>query len=371
MSALALLCAAAPAAGDIIVIDDTTVGTLYDGLVDGFPNLATFDGTADLAGNTLGVGLQDGVTEERGIAEMPLDDLSSFGSADIVTATLTFNIDDIVTTFGPGTSFDGTAPETIVLFSYAGNGSIDLADYQNVIGAPLAVVPTTTAGVITDATLAISGPVFFDVDVTAALKGALDASDTHFGIVWATQDDLSFASLDNLGDGSAGPPGVGGSSMPFLTIETVSTEPPVFSKDESNCQKTIGKEGAKILATADKELTKCFERVLKAAAAGTNPADEEDACRKALDQADPASKLSKALVKLGDKIVSKCAGISPSDVGSPCDGGAVDFSETAECIGATSVALAEEAVRSRYASGCNLLSAVGLEGDFPGVCLVP
>ncbi len=368
--AISLACVGT-ARADTIVIDDTTVGTLYDGLVDGFPGLATFDGTADLTGNTLGVGLQDGVTEERGIAEMPLASLAGLTSGDIVSATLTFNIDDIVTTFGPGTSFDGTAPETIVLFNYAGNGSIDLADYQNVVGAPLAVVPTTIHGVITDATLAVSGPLFFDVDVTAALQSALDAADTHLGIVWATQDDLAFASLDDLGEGSAGPPGVGGSSMPFLTIETASSEPPVLSKNELDCQKTIGKEGSKLLASADKELTKCFDKILKAVSAGKDAADQEAACRKGLDPADPASKLSKARTKLADKIAQKCASIAPADIGSPCDGGATTIGDTTTCVADAAIGLAEEAVRGRYAAGCDLLAAVGLDGDFPGVCLAP
>lgn len=372
IAAAAILTVSVGAAqADTIVIDDTTVGTLYDGLVDGFPGLAPFDGTADLAGNTLGVGLQNGVTEERGIAEVPLASLAGLTSDDIASATLTFNIDDIVTTFGPGTSFDGTAPETIVLFHYAGNGSIDLADYQNVIGAPLSVVPTTSHGVITDASLAVTGPLFFDVDITAALQGALDSADTHFGLVWATQDDLAFASLDNLGEGSSGPPGVGGSSMPFLTIETVSSDPPVFASDELNCQKTIGKEGSKLLVAAEKELTKCFDKVLKAVSAGKPAAGQETSCRKGLDAADPASKLSKGRAKLEGKVASKCDGVAPATIGSPCDVGATTIGDTATCVADEAIALAQEAVRGRYASGCDLLVAVGLDADFPGVCLAP
>jgi hypothetical protein len=144
----------------VIVIDDGTGCTLYDAVLDGFPPIAPQDGTADFAGNALGIALQSGVTEERGIAELPLQPLTDLGlgSSDIDAATLTFNVDDVVSTFGPGTAFDGTAAETIVLFGYSGNGTIDLADFGNVVGAPLAVVDTTPFGVITDASLATSGP---------------------------------------------------------------------------------------------------------------------------------------------------------------------------------------------------------------------
>jgi len=363
--------AADAARADTIVIDDTTVGSLFDGLIDGFPGLATFDGTADLAGNALGVGLQNGVTEERGIAEVPLAPLAGLGSPDIASATLTFNIDDVVTTFGPGTNFDGTAPETLVLFSYSGDGVIDLSDYQNVAGAPLAVVDTTSAGVITDASLAASGPIFFDVDVTAALQAALDSADTHFGIVWATQDDLAFASLDNLGNGSSGPPGVGGSRMPFLTIETVASAPPVLSKQERSCQKILGSEGRKLLSTVDKELTKCLDKVLAAVAAGKDPTDQKATCRKGLDAADPASKIAKARAKLLDKIATKCAGVTPSDLDSPCNTAAATIGATATCLADQSTLLAEEAVRLRYAAACDLLTAVGLDTDFTAICLAP
>ena len=207
----AVFCVSVPARADVIVLDQNTVGTLYDGLLDGFPSVFTFDGIADGAGNALAVALQDGVTEERAIGEIALQSLIDAGvtASDVDEAVLTFNIDDVLSTFGPGTTFDGAAAETIVLFNYAGNGTIDLADYENVVGAPLAVVDT-----VAEATLAGSGPVFFDVDVTAALKAHLDAGESFMGIVWATQDDGSGTSLDDLGDGSAGPPGVGGSSMP-------------------------------------------------------------------------------------------------------------------------------------------------------------
>ncbi len=260
----------AESGADVIVIDSTTAGTLIDGLLDGFPNAAPFDGNADFAGNAFAVALKNGVTEERGIAELPLQSLGDAGltSADIQSAVLSFNIDDVLSTFGPGTSFDGTAAETIILFGYAGNGAIDLADFQNVAGAPLGIVDTTAHGVITDASLATTGPLLFTVDVTSALKAHLDAAHAYMGVVWATNDSPTGTSLDNLGPGSGGPPGVGGATLPFLTITTVSDEPPVFGKSALKCQKALAVQAGNFVKGKQKNMGKCLDAVLTAVAKG-------------------------------------------------------------------------------------------------------
>lgn len=199
-----------------IVIDDTTEGTVYDAVLDGFPQLAAFDGTPDFGGNALGVALKTGVTEERGIAEFPLAPLA--GLTEIISATLTFNVDDVVSTFGPGTGFDATGSDTIYVYGYAGDGAAVPADFSEATGVPIDTVDTTSHGVITDASLAVSGPLVFEVDVTAAIQAQLDASGTFVGFVFTTDDDQSGTSIDNLGNGALGPPGVNGAAMPFLTI---------------------------------------------------------------------------------------------------------------------------------------------------------
>jgi hypothetical protein len=201
-----------------IVIDDTTEGTVYDAVLDGFPQLAPFDGIPDFGGNALGVALKSGVTEERGIAEFPLASLGELAADDIESATLTFNIDDVVTTFGPGTGFDATGSDTIFVFGYAADGAVEIEDFLEGSGTPLATVDTTGFGVITDASLATSGPLVFEVDVTEAIKARVDAGDPFVGFVFTTDDDQSATSIDNLGNSALGPPGVNGSVMPFLTI---------------------------------------------------------------------------------------------------------------------------------------------------------
>jgi hypothetical protein len=359
------------ARADTIVIDDTTAGTVIDGILDGFPfpppGLAP-DGVGDFAGNALAVALQTGVTEERGIVELPLAPLAGLTSADIASATLTFNIDDVLTTFGPGTTFDGTAASTIVLFRYSGNGTVDLADFGNVVGAPLAVVSTTSLGTITDATLGASGPLSFDVDVTSALGTLLDGSATFMGLVFTTSDAGSATSIDDLGFNGAGPAGVNGSRMPYLTITTVPNDPPNYDKPRQGCQAAISKGGAKLTATLHKSLAKCLDGVLKAAADVADYSKITPKCASALALATPGSKVGKAIDQLESAIADKCAGLVPFDLGNPCSPTATTFADVATCVAAQHVAQISSAVKAEYSTACALITAVGRAGDYPALC---
>jgi len=362
---------ARPALADVIVIDDTTAGSVVDGILDGFPlpppGLAP-DGNGDFAGNAFAVALQTGVTEERGIVELALAPLAGLTSSDIASATLTFNIDDVVGTFGPGTSFDGTAASSIVLFKYSGNGTIDLADFGNVAGAPLAVVSTASFGTITDATLALSGPLQFTVDVTGALGALLDSSATHFGLVFTTNDAGSATSLDNLGAGGAGPAGVNGARMPFLTITTVPHDPPVYSKTQLGCQSAIAKAGATLAQTAHKELVKCLDGVLKAASTAAPFIDITTKCVAGLDPASATSKVGKAIAKLQSAASGKCASLTPSDLDKPCNASAASFVDVATCVAAQHLTQIAGSVAAEYGSACALISAVGLKDEYPALC---
>ncbi|MGH7786365.1 MAG: hypothetical protein ACRERC_05825, partial [Candidatus Binatia bacterium] len=110
---LALLLAAAPAAAEPVTIG-LDQGAKFDAIVDGFPMLAAFDGVPDFPTGyqTLSIGLQIGVTEERGIGEFPVVPLNGAAPDAVLAATLVFNIDDVIGTFGPGTSFRGSASQT-------------------------------------------------------------------------------------------------------------------------------------------------------------------------------------------------------------------------------------------------------------------
>lgn len=195
-------------------LDSTDAGTAFDGIVDGFPGIAALDGTADVAGNSLAVGFKSGVTEERGVAEFSLAELDGVAGGSVSSAVLTFNIDDVLATFGPGTDFDGTASETIHVAIYPGDGVVGLDDFGR--GAAAGQV---SVGHVTDESLESSGPLVFELDVTDGLRTVLDAGASHFGVIFSTDDSPTGTSLDELGIGASGPPGVDGASLPFVVVE--------------------------------------------------------------------------------------------------------------------------------------------------------
>lgn len=215
-----------PAAAEIVVLNVDS-GATFDAIIDGYPMLAALDGQPDFPTgyNTLSVALQTNVTEERGVGEFPLGPLDRATSADVAAATLTFNIDDVITTFGPGTGFSGAAARALSIHLYAGNGKIDVDDFLGVARPPH-VVDTQPLGRITDQSLAESGILIFEVDVTDDVRAFLDGAAESIGVVWRTNDSPTATSLDHLGDGSLGPPGANGSFLPYLTIELAAPETP-------------------------------------------------------------------------------------------------------------------------------------------------
>ena len=165
------------------------------------------------------MGLKAGVTEERAIVEFPLASLAGVAASGVTSAVLTFNVDDVLSTFGPGTDFDGTASERIAIATYAGDGAVGLDDFGkgNLAGA------VDAGGTITDATLGTSGPLRFEVDITAAVRTLVGTGATHLGLVLSTDDSPTGTSIDDLGIGGSGPPGVDGATLPFVTITTTDT----------------------------------------------------------------------------------------------------------------------------------------------------
>jgi cysteine-rich repeat protein len=203
-----------------VVLDETTAGTVSDGIIDGFPGLAPKDGDPDFGGNPLSVALRADVTELRSVMEVPLAPLAGVAPSSITSATLTFNVDDVISTFGPNTTFNGMAADAILVHLYDGDGQAVLGDFRRTGEAPVPV-PTGPAA-ITDATLDTTGAIFFDVDVKARLVQALTAGTPFLGILWRTTDSPTATSIDAGTPGQM--PGEGnetaaGSRMPFLTIE--------------------------------------------------------------------------------------------------------------------------------------------------------
>lgn len=195
-------------------------GATFDAIIDGFPMLALFDGQPDFPTgyNTLSIGLQIPITEERGIGEFPVAPLAGAGADAVSAATLVFNIDDVIGSFGPGTSFRGAASQIILIHLFAGDGEVTVQDHL-AIDRAAHTVDTKPLGRITDQSLAQSGPLTFEVDVTDDVRALLDDGARSIGVVFRTTDSGSATSLDNLGDGGAGPAGVNGSFLPYLVID--------------------------------------------------------------------------------------------------------------------------------------------------------
>ncbi|MDX2170927.1 MAG: hypothetical protein SF182_27915 [Deltaproteobacteria bacterium] len=216
---LAALAHAPAAIGEPIVIG-VDQGATFDAIIDGYPMLAVFDGEPDFPTgyNTLSIGLQIPITEERGIGEFPVTPLGGAGPDAVQSATLVFNIDDVIGTFGPGTSFRGAASQTILIHLFAGNGEVTLDDHLRIERAAH-TVDTKSLGRITDQTLSRSGPLTVVVDVTDDVRALLSDAAVSIGVVFRTTDSGSATSLDNLGDGGGGPPNVNGSFLPYLTVE--------------------------------------------------------------------------------------------------------------------------------------------------------
>ncbi len=211
------LTAAAETRADTLVLDGST-GADYDAVGDGWlfaappppPPLPPPNGTGDAGGNNLAVGLVSGVLELRAIAEFPIGLLHGIDPNDILSATLTVTIDDVLSTFGPfGANFDGTAAETIFIDAFPADGTVTLEDFFPPFRVDVGEI--TTNGAVTDATLAMTGALPFEFDITALMRTAVENSSDAFGIVMATDDSPTGTSLDDLG--------VTGAALPFITIE--------------------------------------------------------------------------------------------------------------------------------------------------------
>lgn len=351
------------ARGDTFVLDAST-GADYDSVGDGWffagPSQPPPDGTGDQGGQALAVGFRSGTLELRAMAEFPLAALPVTASQ-VVSATVTVTIDDVLSTFGPGAAFDGTASSPIAAYHYPADGTVAVADFSP---TGLASLGTITPGVVTDASLAVSGPLAFTVDVTQALKDALTDGDSAFGLLLGTADTPTATSLDDQS-----PPGVAGGQLPFITVETIALAPPQLSSAELACQTTLAKSSQKLAGTVAKAFGTCFGAILKdvAADATLDPVIAAK-CGAQLDPSNPASKVGKALAKLDADVVKKCDGLVPADLGSPCDPVATTFGQVAACLQTTHVAAVEDQVRHQYSSACTLAVAVNLDGHYPGLC---
>jgi len=231
------------AAGVEVVIDAaSTPGVAFDGLLDGFPGLAPKDGKADFPNNPLAVVMKTNVVELRSIVEFPLGGVPTSDPAAVVSAVLEFNVDDVLSTLGPGTELSGRAARRILLHPYAGDGVAALADFGRLSESALEV--ETGPNPITDESLRRTGARWFQVDLTERLRRALSDRSSHLGVLWRTTDSPTGTSLDDGRGGSAsGEPSEtsAGSGLPRLRVTIVEKRPP---PDGDECAASAGGDGA-------------------------------------------------------------------------------------------------------------------------------
>jgi hypothetical protein len=156
--------------------------------------------------------------------------------------------------------------------------------------------------------------------------------------------------------------------LPYLTIETVPTDPPVFGKNAAKCQAAIAKQGLGFAKKVQGELGKCLNTVLGAVAKGVAPSTVADKCAQGLDDGDPKSILAKARASAASSIAKSCGGTAPADIHAPCDAGATTIAATASCVLGDHRRRAEQMIAAEYADACTILRSVGFDGSFPEVC---
>ncbi len=122
-----------------------------------------------------------------------------------------------------------------------------------------------------------------------------------------------------------GPSGMGQFIVPALRI-------PVFGSAARKCQAAVSRQGIKLATLQHGLEAACRLGVIKAEAAGKGTAAAEAACAKALDPADPSSKLARARVKLRAAVERACGAVHPGDLNGPCARGAAGFGATADCV---------------------------------------
>jgi hypothetical protein len=343
------------------VLDGST-GADYDAVGDGWfftspPNQPP-DGVGDMGGQLLAIAYKTGVLEMRAMAEFPLSPLAGLTAADIQSATVTFTIDDVLSTLGPGAELSTEASSPIAVYAYPADGAVTVADFAP---AGLAQLQIVNVGTITDASLDVSGPLPFDVDATQRVKDALTGGETALGILLGTLDSATGTSLD---DAPQAPRPTG--RLPYITIVTAPQTPPVLDAAGLECQKAIGKASAALIKTELKAFTSCLDLVLKDNGDGSIASGTAPKCAKSLAD-DPESKLAKGAAKFSSTVSTACSGVDPSDLGNPC-GGAEDVAALTACILAAHEDAVVGMVRAQYGSACLLLTAVGLDGAHPDVC---
>lgn len=134
------------------------------------------------------------------------------------------------------------------------------------------------------------------------------------------------------------------------------------------CQIALAKNGRQFADGIHKDLGACLEKLLAAADAGKGEEKAVATCLTKLDLGTPLSKASKARAKAALAIATKCAGTTPSALGSPCDGAALTLATTADCVLDQHASNVAELIAGEFNDACTMLTRIGLGIVYPDVC---
>lgn len=134
------------------------------------------------------------------------------------------------------------------------------------------------------------------------------------------------------------------------------------------CQTAIAKNGRRFADRLHKDLGGCLEKLFAAADKGKGEDKVVARCRATSDLADPASKAARTRDAALRAIAKKCAGVTPADLGSPCDAAAATVAATATCLVQEDAANVARLVAAEANDACSMLTRAGLGTTFPAAC---
>jgi hypothetical protein len=110
------------------------------------------------------------------------------------------------------------------------------------------------------------------------------------------------------------------------------------------------------------------ERVAAGDARLAAAASAAEDCVADLDPTLPFSKVTKLRTVARNQIVTRCASVTPAQLGFPCDPGAVAIADTADCVLDAQILRVTQALAAEYGASCGVATAAGLATSYPALC---
>jgi YVTN family beta-propeller protein len=150
--------------------------------------------------------------------------------------------------------------------------------------------------------------------------------------------------------------------------EFSATRPAPLGAAAVACQAALAKNGRRFADRLHKDLAACLEKLLAAAGNPKTEAKAVAGCRAKLDLGSVLTKASSARGAAAIAIAAKCAGVTPADLGAPCDPAAPNLAATAGCVLDHHVTDVARLVAGAFNDACVMLTRIGLGTAYPGAC---